>query len=175
MRSIKAWRAAAWCNMVQIMPEELSPGDDFDDPIGVERPLFVYGTLRCTGSNDIRRFGPHSRLLGPARVRGQLHDLGPYPGLVLGGAQWVWGELHAIGPALESALDALEEVWPQCSGEYRRRHARVCWCPEGGGAPRELSALLYEMDPLRARAWPLIPSGDWLSHGVRLRRVPGDC
>ncbi|MEN9768999.1 MAG: hypothetical protein RLZZ180_629 [Pseudomonadota bacterium] len=151
--------------MVQMMPEDPSPSGDLDDPIGVERPLFVYGTLRCTGSNDIRRFGPHSRLLGRARVRGQLHDLGAYPGLVLGGGQWVWGELHAIGPALEPALDALEEVWPQCSGEYWRRHARVHWCLEGG-AHRELSALLYEMDPLRAQAWPLIDSGDWLTHLV---------
>jgi gamma-glutamylcyclotransferase (GGCT)/AIG2-like uncharacterized protein YtfP len=152
--------------MVQIMPEDPSPDGDLDDPVGVERPLFVYGTLRYTGSNDIRRFGPHSRLLGMARVRGQLHDLGAYPGLVLGGGQWVWGELHAIGPALEPALDALEEVWPQCSGEYRRRHARVQWCLEGGGVQRELSALLYEMDPLRARAWPLIESGDWLARWV---------
>jgi gamma-glutamylcyclotransferase (GGCT)/AIG2-like uncharacterized protein YtfP len=149
--------------MVQIMPEDPSPDGRLDEPVGVERPLFVYGTLRYTGSNDIRRFGPHSRLLGMARVRGQLHDLGAYPGLVLGGGQWVWGELHAIGPALEPALDALEEVWPQCSGEYRRRHARVQWCLEGGGVQRELSALLYEMDPLRARAWPLIESGDWLA------------
>ena len=150
--------------MVQIMPEDPSSGGACDEPIGVVRPLFVYGTLRCTGSNDIRRFGPHSRLLGLARVRGRLHDLGAYPGLVLGGDQWVWGELHAIGLVLEPALDALEEVWPQCSGEYRRRHARVCWYPEGGGVQRELWALLYEMDPRRARVWPPIESGDWLAH-----------
>ena len=149
--------------MVQIMPEDPIFGGDPFDPIGVERPLFVYGTLCHTGSNDIRRLGSHSRLLGRARVQGQLHDLGAYPGLVLGGKQWVWGQLHAIGPALEPALDALEEVWPQCTGEYRRRHARVCWHLECG-AQRELSALLYEMEPLRARAWPLIESGDWLAH-----------
>jgi hypothetical protein len=63
--------------------------------------LFVYGTLRLGGSNDIRRFGPHSRLVGPARVQGRLHDLGPYPGMVLGGPAWVWGELHLIEPAIE--------------------------------------------------------------------------
>jgi gamma-glutamylcyclotransferase (GGCT)/AIG2-like uncharacterized protein YtfP len=70
--------------------------------------LFVYGTLRMGGSNDIRRFGPYSRLLGPARVRGRLYDLGDYPGLVLGGLDWVSGELHAIAPEIEPALDALE-------------------------------------------------------------------
>ena len=120
--------------------------------------LFVYGTLRMGGSNDIRRFGPYSRLLGPARVRGRLHDLGDYPGLVLGGLDWVSGELHAIAPEIEPALDALEEVWPQRTGLYRRTRALVIAGAQSHGA------LVYEMDRSRAQVWPLIECGDWLTH-----------
>lgn len=126
------------------------------------RLLFVYGTLRIGGSNDIRRWGPHSRLIGPALVRGRLHDLGPYPGMVLGGPHWVHGELHWIEPCMESALDALEEVWPQRSGEYRRN--RVLAFFEADGDRRTCSALAYEMDRRRAHAWPVIEGGDWLTH-----------
>ena len=124
--------------------------------------LFVYGTLRLGGSNDIRRFGPHSRLLGPARVQGRLHDLGSYPGMVLGGPAWVWGELHWIEPAIEPALDDLEEVWPQRSGVYRR--TRVLAVFESDGVCRSCSALAYEMDRRCAQAWPVIEGGDWLTH-----------
>jgi gamma-glutamylcyclotransferase (GGCT)/AIG2-like uncharacterized protein YtfP len=124
--------------------------------------LFVYGTLRLGGSNDIRRFGPHSRLVGPARVQGRLHDLGPYPGMVLGGPAWVWGELHLIEPAIEPALDDLEEVWPQRSGVYRR--TRVLAFFESGGVSQRCSALAYEMDRRCAQAWPMIEGGDWLTH-----------
>jgi gamma-glutamylcyclotransferase (GGCT)/AIG2-like uncharacterized protein YtfP len=124
--------------------------------------LFVYGTLRLGGSNDIRRFGPHSRLIGPARVQGRLHDLGPYPGMVLGGPAWVWGELHWIEPVIEPALDDLEQVWPQRSGVYRRTRA-LAWV-EHDGAWRPCSALAYEMDRRCAESWPLIDGGDWLTH-----------
>ena len=124
--------------------------------------LFVYGTLRLGGSNDIRRFGPHSRLLGPARVQGRLHDLGSYPDMVLGGPAWVWGELHWIEPAIEPALDDLEEVWPQRSGVYRR--TRVLAVFESDGVCRSCSALAYEMDRRCAQAWPVIEGGDWLTH-----------
>lgn len=128
-------------------------------PLGLsDQLLFVYGTLRIGGSNDIRRFGPCSRFLGPAQVRGRLHDLGNYPGLVLGGAAWVRGELHAIAPAIEPALDELEEVWPQRSGLYRRTRALVVLGAHSHGA------LVYAMDSARAQVWPLIDCGDWLTH-----------
>ena len=123
--------------------------------------LFVYGTLRLGGSNDIRRFGPHSRLVGPARVQGRLHDLVSYPGMVLGGPAWVWGELHWIEPAIEPALDDLEEVWPQRSGVYRR--TRVLAVFESDGVCQSCSALAYEMDRRCAQAWPVIEGGDWLT------------
>lgn len=126
------------------------------------RLLFVYGTLRIGASNDIRRWGPHSRLIGPAWVRGRLHDLGPYPGMVLGGPHWVRGELHWIDPRVESALDDLEQVWPQRTGEYRRN--RVLAFREADGDCQPCSALAYEMDHRCAQAWPVIDGGDWLTH-----------
>lgn len=120
--------------------------------------LFVYGTLRIGASNDIGRYGSGSRLAGPARVRGRLYDLGDFPGLVLGGSDWVTGELHWVSPAIEPALDELEEVWPQRHGLYRRTRALVM----AGQDSR--SALVYEMDSRRAQAWPQIECGDWLIH-----------
>ncbi len=95
-------------------------------------------------------------------MRGRLYDLGPYPGLVLGGAQWVTGELYGIDPALEPALDRLEEVWPDRTGEYRRIRALVI--TDHLGTEQTCSALLYEMDAQRARRWPVIAGGDWLAH-----------
>lgn len=123
--------------------------------------FFVYGTLRIGGRNDIRRYGPGSRLAGPAKVRGRLYDLGNYPGLVLGGSDWVTGELHWVSTAIEPALDELEEVWPQRHGLYRRTRALVM------AGQDSCSALVYEMDSRRAQAWPLIECGDWLAHLAR--------
>ena len=120
--------------------------------------LFVYGTLRIGGRNDIRRFGPGSRLLGPARVQGRLYDLGAYPGLVLGGPEWVRGELHWVWPVLEPTLDELEEVWPQRSGEYRRTRVLAFTAEDC------VSALVYEMASQHAQAWPMVAGGDWLAH-----------
>lgn len=124
--------------------------------------LFVYGTLRRGGSNDMAQFGWRARWHGLARVRGRLYDLGPYPGLVLGGAQWVRGELYWMDPSIEPALDRLEEVWPDRTGEYRRLRALVIVDHEGG--EQTCSALVYEMDAQWARRWPVIDGGDWIAY-----------
>ncbi len=115
--------------------------------------VFVYGTLRRGQANDINRRQPAPRYLGEARVRGTLYDLGPYPGLILGGAGWVQG--YAITPELERHLDVLEEVAPVPSGEYRRRHVTA----DAGGRP--LSCLVYEINPQRVSGRPVLPHGDW--------------
>ena len=54
----------------------------------------VYGTLRRGGSNDIRRWQADVRWLGHCRLPGQLHDMGPYPGLVLDGSYKVLAEVY---------------------------------------------------------------------------------
>ena len=74
------------------------------DATALHRPprcVFVYGTLRRGGSNDITRLRPAPRFLGKAQVQGVLYHLGAYPGMALGGSHWVQGEVYAIAPALE--------------------------------------------------------------------------
>lgn len=124
-----------------------------------ERYVFVYGTLRRGEANDITRLRPPPVFLGSARVAGTLYDLGPYPGLILGGVDWVQGEVYAITPELERQLDLIEEVAPVPSGEYTRRHVAV----ELPG--RTLNCLVYEIAPARVQGGARIASGDW-----RLRR-----
>lgn len=118
--------------------------------------VFVYGTLRRGQANDINRLQPAPGYLGQARIRGTLYDLGPYPGVVLGGADRVQGEVYAITPELEQQLDVIEDVAPVPSGEYARRHVEL----EVGG--RQLRCLVYEIDAQRVQGRPRIPSGDWL-------------
>lgn len=121
-----------------------------------DRYVFVYGTLRRGEVNDINRLRPAPAFLGLARIRGTLYDLGPYPGVILGGAGWVQGEVYAISPELEQQLDLIEEVAPVPSGEYARRHLEV------DVAGRALSCLVYEIASARVRGCPRIASGDWL-------------
>ena len=121
-----------------------------------ELHVFVYGTLRRGEINDINRLHPTPRLLGHARLRGTLYDLGPYPGVILGGEGWVQGEVYATAPELERQLDEIEEVAPVPSGEYTRRHLDV------DVAGQTLHCLVYEIAPARVQGCRLIPGGDWL-------------
>jgi gamma-glutamylcyclotransferase (GGCT)/AIG2-like uncharacterized protein YtfP len=63
--------------------------------------------------------------LGEASIAGTLYDLGAYPGVVLGGAGRVKGEVYVVEPSVEAALDVLEEVADDDSGEYIKRRVRV--------------------------------------------------
>ncbi len=119
------------------------------------RHVFVYGTLRRGEANDINRLQPAPCWLGMARIRGTLYDLGPYPGVVLGGEGWVEGEVYAITPELEAVLDRIEEVAPEPSGEYLRRHIEL----EMEG--QRLRCLVYEIKAQRVHGRPRIPCGDW--------------
>ena len=119
--------------------------------------VFVYGTLRRGQANDINRLLPAPVYRGMARIRGVLYDLGPYPGVILGGSEgWVSGEVYAIPPELEQRLDLIEEVAPEPSGEYARRHIDV----EVDG--QVLRCLVYEIAPTRTVGRPRIAHGDWL-------------
>jgi gamma-glutamylcyclotransferase (GGCT)/AIG2-like uncharacterized protein YtfP len=128
------------------------------------RHVFVYGTLRRGDVRDITRLLPTPRFVGMASVAGVLYDLGPYPGLVLGGEGRVTGEVYAITPELERQLDAIEEVWPQQTGEYAKREVAVqLLLPRDAacGAAAELLCLVYEINPLHTAGRPVIASGDW--------------
>ncbi|WP_076998710.1 gamma-glutamylcyclotransferase [Variovorax sp. KK3] len=121
------------------------------------RHVFVYGTLRRGGRNDIARFEPPPLFVGYASVHGTLYDLGGYPGVVLDGSGRVAGEVYAITESLEAQLDRLEEVEPDGNGEYIRREVRVRVGND------ELACLVYEIHPSRIAGRRVIGSGDWFS------------
>jgi len=129
-------------------------------PYPATRLVFVYGTLRAGGSNDIRRYTPMPVAAGEGTVNGILYDLGAYPGCVLGGSQPVRGEIYAVAPAVEAALDRLEEVRADDSGEYMRREVDVL---SDAGPVR---CLVYEIHPSRIAGRPVIASGDWFARGL---------
>jgi gamma-glutamylcyclotransferase (GGCT)/AIG2-like uncharacterized protein YtfP len=144
------------------MPEPTTPADT--------RHVFVYGTLRRGDVRDITRLRPAPRFVGMASVAGVLYDLGPYPGVVLGGAGRVRGEVYAISAELERQLDAIEEVFPQRTGEYSKQEASVVLDESSlstAGEAAQLQCRVYEINPTRVVGKKVIPSGDWLE-GRRL-------
>ena len=131
-----------------IMPDALTDAAQ-------SRHVFVYGTLRAGGSNDIARWQPAAHLVGAAEIAGTLYDLGPYPGATLGGTGCLRGEVYRIESALETQLDRLEEVLPNDEGEYRKRNVMV----KVDG--QELDCLVYEIHPKRIVGRRVIANGDW--------------
>lgn len=152
--------------MREIMPQ-------LDIPPSAEtllRHVFVYGTLRRGEQRDINRLLPAPVWVGPGHVAGALYDLGSYPGLVLGTGGEVIGEVYQVGVALERLLDEIEEVWPQDSGEYTRRHVPVTLRDGRAGAVQELVCLVYAVDPARTQGRPVIGGGDWVQHRLAVPR-----
>ncbi|CAN7257525.1 gamma-glutamylcyclotransferase family protein [Acidovorax delafieldii] len=126
-------------------------------PAGTPRHVFVYGTLRRGGSNDITRLLPAPHWVGFAQVPGVLFHLGAYPGMTLRGDQPVHGEVYAIEPALEEVLDAIEGLTgDHPTDEYLKREIVVT--VEG----QRLSCLVYEIHPRYTEGARRIEHGDWL-------------
>ena len=122
--------------------------------------VFVYGTLRRHGRNDIARYRPAPVFVAEASIAGTLYDLGAYPGIVLDGVGRVKGEIYRIEPAVEAALDLLEEVADDDSGEYIKRKVSV-----QAGA-QWLDCLVYEIHPARTAGRRVIEGGDWIAHAA---------
>lgn len=119
--------------------------------------VFVYGTLRRGQERDINRLQPAPLFIGNCQIKGVLYDLGSYPGMRLGGEQWVQGEVYQITLELERQLDEIEEVWPQQTGEYARREV-VVQC-----AGLDLTCLIYEVaEACMEDGCVVIESGDWM-------------
>ena len=118
--------------------------------------VFVYGTLRIGQRNDINLKTPQPLFMGMASVKGQLYSRGWYPGIRLGGEQWVQGEVYDISPALLAQLDVLEEVAPVPSGEYQRVTVEVL-CGE-----QKLVCEIYELSREFAERSQLLDQGNWL-------------
>jgi gamma-glutamylcyclotransferase (GGCT)/AIG2-like uncharacterized protein YtfP len=127
-------------------------------PEAPARHVFVYGTLRRGGRNDINCLAPAPHYVGMGEVRGVLYHLDRYPGLTLGGeeAVIVVGEVYRIEPALEAVLDRIERIVPGDASEYFKREMAV----EVAGRPIE--CLVYEINPDRVRDKQAIGHGDWI-------------
>ncbi|UZD56329.1 gamma-glutamylcyclotransferase family protein [Caldimonas aquatica] len=127
-------------------------------PSGVEH-VFVYGTLRRGGANDITRLQPPPVFIGMARLRGRMYGFGGYPGVVLDDtADWVEGEVYRFAPDLEPVLDGIEELYPEQRDEYLKRVVDV----EVGR--QRLRCLVYELNPRYAEGREPLSPGDWLLH-----------
>lgn len=131
-----------------MMPQSTAPS----------RHVFVYGTLRRGGDNDITRLTPSPLWVGPASVKGVMYHFGHYPGVLLGGAGDIVGEVYSITSTLEVKLDEIEELYPQQTNEYFKRLVSVTVA----GAP--LECIVYEINAERVAGRPIIASGDWVRH-----------
>ncbi|MRD45900.1 gamma-glutamylcyclotransferase [Caenimonas koreensis DSM 17982] len=127
-------------------------------PEGLQRYVFVYGTLRRSGRNDINRLEPTPQFIGMGAVRGRLYHIDWYPGLTLGSdeAVDVVGEVYAIEPALEALLDGYEGIESGLDSEYFKRDLEID--VDGRAYP----CLVYEANPAFVRGKTLIGHGDWI-------------
>jgi gamma-glutamylcyclotransferase (GGCT)/AIG2-like uncharacterized protein YtfP len=127
-------------------------------PEAPARLVFVYGTLRRGGRNDINRLRPAPEYVGMGEVQGKLYHFDWYPGLTLGGeeAVTVVGEVYRIAPELEDTLDAIEQIVPGEHSEYFKREVDILL--EDGTR----SCLLYEVNPARLIGRQAIGHGDWI-------------
>ena len=127
-------------------------------PEAPSRLVFVYGTLRRGGRNDINRLRPTPEYVGMGEVQGKLYHIDWYPGLRLGGeeAVTVVGEVYRIAPELEAVLDAIEQIVPGEDSEYFKREVDIL--VEGTSR----SCVLYEINAARVIGRQAIGHGDWI-------------
>jgi len=127
-------------------------------PQAPSRHVFVYGTLRRGGKNDINRLVPAPQYVGMGEVRGTLYHIDWYPGLTLGGeeAVTVVGEVYRITPELEAVVDAIEQIAPGADSEYFKRKVEIAMERE------RVTCLVYEINPARVRGKQVIGHGDWI-------------
>jgi gamma-glutamylcyclotransferase (GGCT)/AIG2-like uncharacterized protein YtfP len=127
-------------------------------PQAPSRHVFVYGTLRRGGRNDINRLLPPPDYVGMGEVQGVLYHIDRYPGLTLGGkeAVTVVGEVYRITPELEAVLDRIEQIVPGADSEYFKREIDIA--VEG----RAVRCLIYEINAARVRDKRVIGHGDWI-------------
>lgn len=119
---------------------------------------FVYGTLLDGMSRCDALWG--ATFLGLAFARGDLYDLGEYPGLVPGDGI-VYGELYAIDEDIRLDLDRIEGYVPGCDDRsiYLRRSIDVSLMKDG--RPLQAEVYVYNRDLSRAKR---IDHGDYRRH-----------
>jgi gamma-glutamylcyclotransferase (GGCT)/AIG2-like uncharacterized protein YtfP len=109
---------------------------------------------------------PGTAWIGPARLRGRLYDLGPFPGFADGrSGDWVQGELYRLtGPDPAKLLDSLDRY----EGRAFRRVVREAESPDG--AKTEAWVYLFAGSTRGRRR---IASGDYLADArVASRAAP---
>ena len=119
--------------------------------------VFVYGTLRRGGTNDINRLSPPPRFLGTAQVAGHLFSLGAYPGIQLGAGGMVVGEVYAIASELEGVLDEIEGLAPIPDGQYEKAAIQVAV------GSQSFSCLIYVATVETLACGVPMASGDWMN------------
>lgn len=134
---------------------------------GRDSLLFVYGTLRPFVDIPMARWlRDRARYIGPARTRGRLYDLGPYPGMRVsrGRREWVAGDVYrVVNPRVLRVLDRYEAgsavakarfVRRRCTVRLAQRRTRAAW------------VYLYRYNVVRAAR---IPTGDYRSFATAPR------
>jgi gamma-glutamylcyclotransferase (GGCT)/AIG2-like uncharacterized protein YtfP len=130
-------------------------------------PFFAYGTL-LPGQPNYPLWQAAIISHRPATFpNGRLHDVGPYPILLEGGDTPVKGMVIEIEPAayttILARLDYLEGYNPATPDDCTFcRAIRPINLLEGG----VVEAWLYLGQTAVPTPFPLIPSGDWLSHAT---------
>ena len=119
--------------------------------------VFVYGTLRRGGTNDINRLSPPPRFKGTGQVTGRLFSLGAYPGIQLGAGGMVVGEVYAIASELEGVLDEIEGLAPIPDGQYEKAAIQVAV------GTQSFSCLIYVATVETLACGVPMASGDWMN------------
>ena len=77
--------------------------------------LFVYGTLLQPGNEFGRYLAKHSRYFKSGKIKGNLYDIGAYPGLLINGgaSDWVYGDIYEVDNGTLKLIDDYEGYGPQ--------------------------------------------------------------
>ncbi|CAI8291651.1 MAG: Uncharacterised protein [Opitutia bacterium UBA7350] len=127
--------------------------------------VFVYGTLKPGGCYWARFCEGKVQRTTPARIRGELYDLGcGYPGAVFNECGWIEGCVHEfIWPVDFAAVDALEGYCINGAPDKNEYERRIVTCFDY--QELELGRVwAYEVNPqmLLASKAQRLPDGCWL-------------
>ena len=128
--------------------------------------LFVYGTLREAFGHPMHAaLATRAQCIGKGFVRGELYDLGDYPGLFpsFETDRRTFGEVYRFDPESEVEALSLLDAYEGCGPHDRQPHEYVrkivpCHLKEGSA----LEVWTYVLN--RCPEWAtLIPGGDYLA------------
>jgi gamma-glutamylcyclotransferase (GGCT)/AIG2-like uncharacterized protein YtfP len=125
-------------------------------------PLFVYGTLLPGHApQEMRSVCERLKYMGPARLAGQLFDLGPYPAAIIASEGCIQGELVEIdSDQTWRALDDYEGCPRPGEGEGLFRRVRAI-ATLASGRTVDCWIYVYNRDLSGAK---LVECGCWRTH-----------